>query len=740
MEALLFARDFLTWRASGRYPLSRTVWGHAYPVSWLSHRDCSIRRLVLARPVQDPSRAVYDPLAYRRDIDGLRAIAVLSVMLYHFGVPGFSGGFVGVDVFFVISGFLIGGILWRELQANGRIALGRFYLRRFRRLAPAFFTMIAVVTLVAWVVLLPFEFREYGKILIAATVYLSNVQFWRDAGYFDAASDEKLLLHTWSLAVEEQFYIFLPLFLVLLARFRRSLVGLLGLIAAASFLACIALTARMPEATFFLFPFRMWELLAGVLLAIWGQAGQRDFRGHASLSWLGLLLILGAVTLIDADDAFPGALAAVPVLGTVLMVANGRNGSAVNVVLAAPVPVFVGLISYSLYLWHWPVAVLSKYLGGSYASGWEIAGWIGLSFVLAYLSWALVERPVRRSLRLPGAVILGGTVMGSAACLGAGALFYLKDGLPGRFGPAAQPHIAASADFLQDWSRCYVPDRGPLMGIEVCPIGPEGDPALLIWGDSHVRAVKEGLELAAFEADRPGMIIWMAGCPPLFDLRKSETAATPSQNVACAQQNLQVKQALRSLRSVEDILLVGRWSYYATGTGVGLDAENEILVTRIEGAVDGGVSQAEIVGEAVAATVAHLNRHVSRVAVLRQPPEIAMYDSRIAAREFAHRGLPFAQEPRTQDHITYHDLRQRAVLADAPFQALEAVGQVLWIDSWAPMCAAGTCRALVDGEGFYFDNNHLTNTAARRMRHLFHPILPPRDGVLPAPQEEAVLR
>jgi len=179
---------------------------------------------------------------YRPEIDGLRMIAVVAVVLYHFGMPGLSGGFAGVDVFFVISGYLIGGILWRETRATGRISLAQFYIRRVKRLAPAFFAMALAESVIAWLVLLPFEFREYGKSLIAATVYLSNVLFFRGAGYFDTAAETKVLLHTWSLSVEEQFYIFLPLALLLLARWPRVFVGTLWLCFAVSLVASVWLT------------------------------------------------------------------------------------------------------------------------------------------------------------------------------------------------------------------------------------------------------------------------------------------------------------------------------------------------------------------------------------------------------------------------------------------------------------------------------------------------------------------
>lgn len=288
-------------------------------------------------------------IAYRPEIDGLRAIAVLSVVLYHFGLPGIAGGFVGVDVFFVISGFLIGGILWDDIRETGRIRLARFYLRRIRRLAPAYFAMAGVTLVLGWLILLPFEFREFGKSLIAATVYLSNIHFHRQAGYFDGLSEEKPLLHTWSLAVEEQFYIVLPFLMLALLRWRASVPVILGGIAVLSLVACIWLTRSMPQATFYLFPFRAWELLAGVLLAIAGREGGWRYALHPALSWGGLALILGSVLFIRAED-FPGWQALGPVLGTVLILLNGREANLVNRVLAHPGPVFIGLISYSLYL------------------------------------------------------------------------------------------------------------------------------------------------------------------------------------------------------------------------------------------------------------------------------------------------------------------------------------------------------------------------------------------------------
>lgn len=669
------------------------------------------------------SAAAHTSLPYRGDIDGLRAIAVLSVVLYHFGLP-LSGGFVGVDVFFVISGFLIGGILWREYDATGRISLRNFYVRRFRRLGPAFFTMLLVTTALGWVLLLPFEFREHGKAAIASTVYLSNVLFFRQAGYFDTASEDKPLLHTWSLAVEEQFYIFLPLVLIALARWRWGLIGTLVTCWAASLVACVLLTPVSHTAAFYLFPFRAWELLSGVLLAIWGFERGAKWRGHPALSAVGIVMVGASIWFIPAGPLFPGVLAIPPVVGTLLLLSSGAGANPVNRMLTLPGMQFFGLISYSLYLWHWPVYTLASTLRGDMGL-LESLAWMFLSVGLAWLSWRYVEQPIRHARRLTGRVVIGGMITASGVALALGGFLFIRDGLPERFGPQARVHIAASGDFLQDWSRCSIVESGPLDGLEVCPIGPEGPPRLLVWGDSHVRAMKEGLDVAAHEAEVPAILIWRAGCPPLFDLRKVENAATPAQDTACTRANKQIRQALPALSSLHSVLLIGRWSYYATGEGVGLNAHDKIALFPTDRPASTDTLQPQLLGQAARATVAELMRLVGPVHVLRQPPELPLYNSRFAAREAAHQGLPLAAPASTESSAPTGAIVLRATLSDAPWLPLAAEGGITFLDTWPYFCTDGTCSAVQNGQGQYFDNNHLTNSAAIRIRDVLRPVFAP---------------
>lgn len=691
----------------------------------LSHRRATFRFPIGAEQAGTTISNVPPPtgssphLTYRPEIDGLRSIAVLSVVLYHFGVPFLNGGFVGVDIFFVISGFLIGGLLMKELRDTGRIALGRFYMRRVRRLAPAYFAMAGASALVAWFILLPFEFREFGKSLIAATLWLSNVQFWREAGYFDIGADSKVLLHTWSLSVEEQFYVFLPLFLIIFGFLRKALVLMLVGLWAASLALCVWLTPTDPTAAFFLFPFRAWEMLTGVLVAIWSQS--RYARPlHDNYSFIGLLIIIFSILLVRSAG-FPGWQAILPVVGTAMLLANTNGTNPVNMVLSKRGPVFIGLVSYSLYLWHWPVLVLSKYWRDGYSGPLETAAWLAVCFGLAVLSWALVERPLRRAHWIKSPLFLGSSIVAALTLVGFGALAFVKDGMPNRFAPEVRGHIAASGDFLQDWSRCYVAEDGPFAGVETCAIGPQGEPEVIFWGDSHLRALMDGIGLAAIEAETPGLIIWHAGCPPLFDVLKDETAATAAQDSACYDATEQVRRGLQQMDSVERIMLIGRWTYYAEGSGTGRDAENLITLEVAPGSALAGGAQVDIYAQAMIATVAELNESFDSVHVFRQVPEIPFYSSRDVARGLAHGTLSPA-DAGLRFQVNEEVLAGRVIQAETPIYELASNGAITLIDPWPLLCPE-RCSVMNDGRPVYFDNNHLTNAGAILLRPLLLPFL-----------------
>jgi len=336
---------------------------------------------------------------YRPDIDGLRAMAVLSVLLFHANL-GCPGGFVGVDMFFVISGFLIFQLIFEELNSR-TFSLIAFWERRIRRILPALVTVVLAVLVAGWFIFLPDDFQKLGKSAIAQATLSSNYFFYEQwlegAGYFAPALDPKPLLHTWSLAVEEQFYILFPLILMLAARSRRRpFAETMLIIAIGSFALSVYGSFQLPAATFYLLPTRAWELLLGALLFLMhGKITTNRWLEEAA-GWVGLILIVGSIFFYDAFTRFPGRAALPPCLGTALLIFSSETRlSRVGRFLAWKPIVFIGLISYSLYLWHWPLLVFSKYPANT--QSWKMSSLLLLaSFVLAILSWKFIETPFRK--------------------------------------------------------------------------------------------------------------------------------------------------------------------------------------------------------------------------------------------------------------------------------------------------------------------------------------------------------
>ncbi|UUR08137.1 acyltransferase family protein [Sphingomonas glaciei] len=428
--------------------------------------------------------------AYEPHIDGLRAVAVAAVLLFHAGVPGFAGGFVGVDVFFVISGYLITGIISREIS-DGSFSILQFYERRARRILPALLTVLTATLVVGAVVLVPHQLTGLAQSTFATLSFASNIWFWRTIDYF--SGDQHLLLHTWSLGVEEQFYIFFPLALGFFARVNRVGVGLAALFCASLALS-VYLTPRMPAASFYLLPTRGWELLIGAMLA----------RGRLTappwIGWVGLGAILAATSLFDASTRFPGWVALLPTLGAASFIA-ARHSSAARLLSLRPV-VGLGLVSYSLYLWHWPALLFSRQAGLD-GPAWGMVALLA-SLVLAVLSWRFIEGPFRARSAMPTGRLLKITAAGlmSVSLLAAVSL----SGLLSRYSSEALQFAAGSAD--KPWSSIRCEQSPCIVGL--------GAPRYALWGDSHAGALGEAVSLGA---DGPGRIVAFNACPPVLAFR-----------------------------------------------------------------------------------------------------------------------------------------------------------------------------------------------------------------------------
>ncbi|HEX6984638.1 MAG TPA: acyltransferase family protein [Planctomycetaceae bacterium] len=436
-----------------------------------------------------------DHIGYRPDIDGLRAIAVLSVVFCHAGLA-FPGGYVGVDVFFVISGYLITSLILKDL-ARGSFSAADFWERRVRRIAPALLAVTAATLAAGWFLLLPSDYRELGKSVVGLAVMLSNVQFWRETGYFEREAESQPLLHTWSLAVEEQFYLLMPgaLFFVVRAGALNQIVPLLGLAAAVSFGLSVYGTAYAPDATFYLLPARAWELLAGSILAAVPALFRRSSVRREAAGVAGLALIVTPCFLYDTEVPFPGIAALPPVAGAVLLIASGdpQSGGCLAARLLAWRPlVFVGMISYSLYLWHWPLLVFARYQTVGPLPLVARCGLVAAGFVAAVLSWRFIERPFRnRSLLAPRRRVATIAATAFASLLLAGYTVYDRDGFDDRLSSATR-RIAATGTrdrrFHRDIDPGEVPDD--LIRLGDAPGGPD----LLVWGDSHAMALLPGID------------------------------------------------------------------------------------------------------------------------------------------------------------------------------------------------------------------------------------------------------
>jgi peptidoglycan/LPS O-acetylase OafA/YrhL len=463
-------------------------------------------------------------MRYRPEIDGLRALAVLPVMVFHAGLPVLTGGYVGVDVFFVISGYLITTILMDDI-AGGRFSIARFYERRVRRILPALFVVIAACVPFAWAWMLPEAFESFGQSVVATVLFSNNVLLWLTSGYFAQAAETKPLLHTWSLGVEEQFYILFPLLLAVLVRPGR--IGLaIAVLGAASFaLMMWSVQTGLPgaEARFYLLPTRAWELLAGSAAALWLRADRpappRAIR--AVLAGAGIAMVAAAMILFDRGTDFPSLRALLPVAGTALLILFAGPDEPVGRLLGRRVPVAVGLVSYSAYLWHQPVFVFYKLRMMAEITVPAALGLIALSLALAALTWRYVEQPFRRGpvslLPRRGALFGVATAAGMVLCAG-GLAAHLLQGVPARLDPEARA-VARTAQALSPHQKAcqFGPwDSAPAHPVEPCTrFMPSGTPDVVILGDSHAGAMAQAIQQSLIADGIESYAVTYLGCPGL---------------------------------------------------------------------------------------------------------------------------------------------------------------------------------------------------------------------------------
>ena len=511
---------------------------------------------ITSAPALPPRTAA--PNAYRPDIDGLRAIAILSVALGHAGLPFLSGGFTGVDIFFVISGYLIGGHILAEL-ASGNFRFLNFYARRARRILPALLATLVITLLAALVLLSPAETADLARSAFAAALSSSNILFCAGSNYFASKSNLNPLLMTWSLGVEEQFYLVAPLILVLLShlRSRRMPAAFLALSTLSFALACWLLPTR-PMAVFYLLPTRAWELSLGIALAAWeSQPHRRALTSFtAQLAGLtGFALILAPIILLTPQSPFPGLAALPSVLGATLLIASPSAFLNRRMLSFAPL-VFLGRISYSFYLWHWPALSLVHILCGGHAPRLALLAALAVAFLTAIASYYLIEQPFRRSLR-PATPLLLRYAAATLLIAALSAMFWLSHGLPQRFPHLARIESATQALRTDPCLAGYGADAPNLS--PPCVQDSASLQLLVIWGDSHAAALAPGLRSFAAAQNLGFAQLTKAACPPLIGATHV-SPRIPRLGAECLRFNQRALAALRADPRIPIVLLNADWA------------------------------------------------------------------------------------------------------------------------------------------------------------------------------------
>lgn len=643
--------------------------------------------------------------AYRPEIDGLRALAVLAVLFFHLSFTGFSGGFVGVDIFFVVSGFLITRQIVTEIEA-GSFSLLHFYERRIRRLVPALLVMLAAALAVGALLFLPMDWAYMARNAASAGAFLSNISYWLQIDYFDGDAKARALLHTWSLGVEEQFYLTFPLILLACARFGRIwMIRITVAIATISFAASVWMTGVDQAGAFYLLPFRGWEFLLGALLALGMHEPLRSGLLRTAASLLGLALVCVSIFAFDDMTIFPGATALLPCAGTVLLLLAGQDSPTGTLFSIAPLK-FIGKISYSIYLWHWPLIVFVNYQTIGRLSVWDNLGLAVISILLGYLSWRFVEMPFRKpKARETARTVFFRSGLATVAVCGVASLIYVAQGVPERF-PQQTVRLASYAasvnpegDKCRDVKLQLAPDS-------VCTIGSNADAETLLWGDSHAGALFGALEVIAKNGEST---IYGATpqCPPL------QNAGT---SLECLDGNRKRLDYVLSNPDIKTVILAARWSLYLDGrfTGGG-EAENNNGAPTLLGS-DGKplplFSRSARVRFRTGLTtlVETLLANGKHVVLVYPVPETG-FDIPSTLALISSRG----QDPAsfTTPRSAYMERQSRAL------RILDGVGNNRLLTRVYPddvFCRGSRCLTYAKGSPLYFDSHHLSIPGARLLQ------------------------
>ncbi len=642
---------------------------------------------------------------------------MLPVILFHGGFPFVTGGYVGVDVFFVISGYLITRLI-REEMGDGRWSLARFYERRARRILPPLFLVVLACIPLAWLLMLPDDLANFARSISAVSVFASNVLFWLQTGYFDRAGEFKPLLHTWSLAVEEQFYLLFPLLLLLLRQAsRRLLLAVLAGLLVVSLGTAQWWAWQAPAAGFYLLPSRAWELALGALIAVSGieaWAGRGNRLAADMLGLGGIALILAAVFAFDSTTPTPSVWTLIPTLGTAMLLAAAHPGTTAGTVLSWRPVVAVGLVSYSAYLWHFPLIVFARFAGLSAAPILFGLAITALSLLLAGLTWFLIERPFRdrRKLRLgPFAAITLAMVL--TANLFAGYVLLRQDGSDPRLSEA-QNRLLETALPSPLRKKCHIP-QGQYRPPEASCRFFVDQPDIAVLGNSHGVELAYALASRLKDADRGVIQFTFSSCPPVY-------GRTLPERPLCSRWTRNAVDYIAGNRDISTVVI----SYYTDGLAGEKQAALPDTGTAEDTPTDNGKPDEQ--WRSYSATVERFLAAGKTVILVLQAPHLEDHVQK------------FAMAARTTAEMAFYPGVGRARWDASRQNILSRLATlpkgVIVIDPADAFCDASACAAVKDGAALYFDQHHMSLAGAGLIADEIIPLLPPR-AVTPLQQVPA---
>ena len=632
-------------------------------------------------------------MKYRREIDGLRALAVVPVILFHAGFDFFNGGFVGVDVFFVISGYLITSIIATEFRKN-TFSIISFYERRARRILQALFVVMFFCMVMAWAILLPTDMQEFSRSLVATQLFGSNIMFWMTSGYFDSSADMKPLLHTWSLAIEEQYYLFFPLGLMLFwRRGEKTVTVLLVSVVALSLALAQWASIHKPTAAFYLLPTRSWELLMGSLAAFYSLRNtSRDFNetAHQVLGAIGVFSILFAVFTFDDKTPFPGLYALVPTVGAVLVILFSSSQTWTGKILGSRAMVGIGLISFSLYLWHQPLLAFARHASPHDLEKPMVLALLVLLSVLSFLTWRYVESPFRNR-----SIVSSSQVFGFSA---AGCIFFCVAGLAGSHSglqtlwELRHPGLINEVEKTAPPIARDCPGLPERQGTMLCKVVGHGSKRVVLWGDSHAEVLARGvLPVDGIEY----YLISHTGCPPIIGMKRFDGIGNSSN---CSELNI-IGNYAKYISSISPdvVIMAGRWLVYINGwrkNGVLQSAHHFLSDQENPRLLETSDERRNLIQKKLLDTVDHLAK-TARVVLLMQPPEMPDDEFRQAQRSTY--SIPVADVKKW--HQDEYEL----------FKIFNARPDIKVIDAKTAFCDPASCKTRVNGVLLYSDNNHLSD-------------------------------